>query len=440
MPGDRGSRWIVRLIYLYAFLWVFESAFRKWILPGLSDPLLLIRDPVVLMIYSLAIMGRAFPSKNGFVIWAILLSAFGFMTALLAGHGNVIVATYGVRTMLLHVPLIFIIPRVMDLRHVLFLARATLIVAVPMTVLMVAQSSSSAGSWVNRGLEGVTFYSIGELYRPPGTWSYIGGPNVFYPFAIAAWALTFMHSRKLSLLLLAAGAAIFVVQPVSVSRTLVVSCAFSASIAFLCMFLARVMNGVSLLKIAALALFIGFVVSMTPAFERGQASLAKRLEGAASAEGELGEAIVYRAVEPLFSPLKMVFEVPILGLGIGAGTNVGAKMLVGRRTFLAGENEFDRLMMENGAILGLGWVVFRFLLVISIFLRCWRAARLRNFYPMILFSAVSYPLLASTWAQPMLLGYGCLGGGLILAACRDRCPGQFKGKAGPDAFCRFRSS
>ncbi|MEP6686323.1 MAG: hypothetical protein ABJB22_06050, partial [Verrucomicrobiota bacterium] len=36
---------IRRLIWLYILLLVFEGAFRKWIVPQLSSPLLLIRDP-----------------------------------------------------------------------------------------------------------------------------------------------------------------------------------------------------------------------------------------------------------------------------------------------------------------------------------------------------------------------------------------------------------
>jgi hypothetical protein len=37
-----------QLLWLYFWLLIFEGALRKWLLPGLSTPLLLVRDPVAL--------------------------------------------------------------------------------------------------------------------------------------------------------------------------------------------------------------------------------------------------------------------------------------------------------------------------------------------------------------------------------------------------------
>src|SRR5438128_1892579 len=39
-----------RLIWLYFWLLIFEGVFRKWIVPQLANPLLLVRDPVLLLI------------------------------------------------------------------------------------------------------------------------------------------------------------------------------------------------------------------------------------------------------------------------------------------------------------------------------------------------------------------------------------------------------
>src|SRR5205807_4342781 len=57
---------IRRLIYLYLFLLIIEGALRKWIVPQFSNPLLLVRDPVVLMIYLLAWRAHIFP-RNAFI-------------------------------------------------------------------------------------------------------------------------------------------------------------------------------------------------------------------------------------------------------------------------------------------------------------------------------------------------------------------------------------
>jgi len=49
-----------RLIWLYLVLLIFEGSLRKWVVPEYSNPLLIIRDPVVIFIYLLALRARVF--------------------------------------------------------------------------------------------------------------------------------------------------------------------------------------------------------------------------------------------------------------------------------------------------------------------------------------------------------------------------------------------
>src|ERR1700682_749757 len=73
---ERAKRQIRRLIWLYFWLLLIEGALRKWALPDLSNPLLLVRDPVVIAIYLLAIPARVFP-RNG---WTLALVVIGFLS------------------------------------------------------------------------------------------------------------------------------------------------------------------------------------------------------------------------------------------------------------------------------------------------------------------------------------------------------------------------
>lgn len=41
-------------IWIYLFLLIFEGAIRKWVLPQLATPLLLVRDPIVIWLYCIA--------------------------------------------------------------------------------------------------------------------------------------------------------------------------------------------------------------------------------------------------------------------------------------------------------------------------------------------------------------------------------------------------
>src|ERR1043166_1308985 len=50
-----------QLVWLYFWLLIFEGALRKWIFPQYSAPFLVIRDPVALAIYYVAVQARLFP-------------------------------------------------------------------------------------------------------------------------------------------------------------------------------------------------------------------------------------------------------------------------------------------------------------------------------------------------------------------------------------------
>ena len=59
---------IKKAIWIYFFLLLFEGALRKWFLPGISNGLLIIRDPIVLWIYYLAYSKGIFPTNNKYLI------------------------------------------------------------------------------------------------------------------------------------------------------------------------------------------------------------------------------------------------------------------------------------------------------------------------------------------------------------------------------------
>ena len=58
---------IKKLIWVYFLLLLFEGALRKWFLPGLSQGLLIIRDPIVIWIYYLCYAQGVFPLNNKYL-------------------------------------------------------------------------------------------------------------------------------------------------------------------------------------------------------------------------------------------------------------------------------------------------------------------------------------------------------------------------------------
>ena len=104
---------IRRLIYLYLFLLIIEGALRKWIVPQFSNPLLLVRDPVVLAIYLLAWRAHIFP-RNAFISSLATIGILSWIVSIFVLDPYVpmsrilLVTAYGFRSNFLHFPLIFI--------------------------------------------------------------------------------------------------------------------------------------------------------------------------------------------------------------------------------------------------------------------------------------------------------------------------------------------
>src|SRR5690554_5178677 len=95
-------------IWLYFLLLIFEGALRKWFLPGLATPLLIIRDPIALWLV-LVTWKRGLLPSNWILSSIIIITIISVITTSIFGHGNFFVTVYGARIFLIHIPLIFVI-------------------------------------------------------------------------------------------------------------------------------------------------------------------------------------------------------------------------------------------------------------------------------------------------------------------------------------------
>src|ERR1700722_18688185 len=124
-PEENAKHRIRQLIWIYFWLLLLEGALRKWVVPQLSNPLLIVRDPIAIGIYFYALRARVFP-LNG---WTIVLGVIAVLTGIctfvqllpyIPPKTIALVAAYGFHANYLHLPLIFVIARVMrpeDLRR-----------------------------------------------------------------------------------------------------------------------------------------------------------------------------------------------------------------------------------------------------------------------------------------------------------------------------------
>src|ERR1700720_1797566 len=156
---EKAKGYIRQLIWLYFWLLLIEGALRKWVLPQLSNPLLIIRDPIVLLIYVLAIRARVFP-RNGWVL-SLAIIAFGSLAVsfialwpYLPPTRIALVSAFGFRANFLHLPLIFLMPRVLRPEDVKRIGWWSLLLVLPMSLLMVAQFRAAPDSLLNRTATG----------------------------------------------------------------------------------------------------------------------------------------------------------------------------------------------------------------------------------------------------------------------------------------------
>lgn len=415
----RRTRAIRFCIWAYLVLWILEGALRKWVFPGLANPLGLIREPFVAAAYLLAFRAGVFP--RNFIVWvsAILCFVLILIGYFLIGLPIGVMAA-GVWAYFWPIPFIFLIPRVMDESDVHRVARFLMLVAIPMALLMAVQFKSPAGSKINAIVgqeEYVESWSTKEVageVRPSGTWSYVGGATFFYTL-VAAIVFTLMVERgtvSTGFWLLTASS-VALSTAVSKSRGQVYGIAL-ALVVWLLFGRAALAQRLNRLVSAALMLGVAILVlSQTTLVTQGVEVLQKRFEEGSS------EGLVNRLRYNYLPSADQLAQTPFYGFGLGVGTNTGAIFLVGRRAFLLAESETPRVIMEFGVPLGILYGVgVRYGLLVLMVLISWRSARRGNLWPTSFLAATGPLVAAGTWGTPPVQAISVIGAGLCLAAAR----------------------
>ncbi|PXA04217.1 hypothetical protein DDZ13_06665 [Coraliomargarita sinensis] len=420
---DRGTRVLRLLCLLYLFLLVVEGALRKWVFPSLSDALLLVRDPIVLYAYFQALVRGRFPHNN-FVIFGFVLISLWVAVTLFIGHGNLIVAGFGFRTNFFHFPMAFIMGTVFYRRDVIELGKWWLLGTIGMTGIIAMQFYMPQSAWINQGVggvEGAGFSGAMGRYRPPGTFSFIVGVVWYYVFATAflVGGIT-QHKRYPKWLITTSAIAIIIAIPVSISRSLILA----AALTFVTGLLVSGLQRNALRRYGRIFVFavIGLIVAAQfPVFDEAKEAFFSRWEHSTRDDlGGVKGAIVGRIINDFIGPFVDDNEIPILGVGIGAGTQVGNKLLRGSRDFQLGEGEWFRITAEGGIIFGSLYILWRILLTCTLLKYSMRSYLGGNGLGLIFLSATAFNLLVGQIGQSTILGFTIMGIGLTVASMRER--------------------
>jgi hypothetical protein len=409
-------------IWLYFILLIFEGALRKWFLPALATPLLIIRDPLAVYLLFTAFRFNLFPKHKliPVMFWIGIISIF---TAVFFGHGNLYVALFGARILLIQFPMLFLIGRIFDRDDVIQMGKVILWISLPMAILISLQFYSPQSAWVNRGvggdLSGAGFSGADGYFRPPGTFSFTSGLVYFFGLAASFVFYFWLQPQYINkILLIASTSALLIAIPTSISRTLFFEVVISA-LFFLFVkssspgFLKNMMQVV-------FGLFVLIIVAVnTNSFNTQIETFSSRFTSANVQEGGLESVFIDRFLGGMVGAFIDIDDShAILGQGIGMGTNVGAQLLSGNTTFLIAEVEWGRIIGESGILFGLAIILARISMTASISTQCFKFLRKGDALPWMLLSFGFINLLQAQWAQPTNLGFYVLIGGLILASLR----------------------
>ena len=371
MPADaRGDPWrggASALVFSFYVLLLLEGPLRKWMLPGVSNALVFIRDPVMVLIVIAHFC--AGPSSSARRWW----SAFGAAVALLGCCTLCQVASTDVpplallagwRNYILFAPLLWIIPDVFTRDDYVLWLKLNLMLAVPVAALVFVQYRSAPSAFVNAAPGGVNdgvFMLVEDVVRPYGLFSFTLGHSAFAAWMLSAALATVVARRSLgiSFPVVAVGMIGIVCMGLfSGSRTYLLF-----AVAVIGTFMAGTLLAGSMrerrLALATLACVIFGAAIATTLDGSLISNILERQSAASQSEGSLGVRVV--SVATAF--VGEMGQVPVVGYGLGAGTNVANFLANGRTDHVLAEYELTRIVQELGPYFGSAVILSRWSLV-----------------------------------------------------------------------------
>ncbi len=414
-------------IWIYLFLLIFEGALRKWVLPSLATPLLVVRDPIVIWLYCVAMQKGWL--NNTYVRVMCFVSTLSLLLSLTVGHQNIIVGIFGWRIYFFHFPMIFIMAKLLSKSDLLKIGRFILYLSIPMTVLVFVQFKSPESAWVNIGVggEGTAGFSGAMGYnRPPGLFSFTAG-YVCYQGIVGCYLLYFLMENKTlpkefkipPYILFIMLACYLVAIPVSISRTNFFQTLVYVFFLFIAAMRKNSLKG-KFLKFALVGVVAIVVMLAMGIGNEAIEAFTARFESANEAEGGMKGVAGDRYAGGMLAAFTN-FDIPFFGYGIGLGTNVGANLVGGDMYSFGfnGETEWTRMVGECGYLIGWTIIFIRLFFSIDVFKRSYRRlVREKDLLPWMLCAGMLLVVPQGQWAIPTNLGFSILAGGLTLAAVK----------------------
>ena len=413
---DENYGLIKKLIWLYFLLLLFEGALRKWFLPGLSQGLLIVRDPIVLWIYYLFYSQGTFPSSNKYIVkiaqWTLLATAL----SIIINQAHPATIAYGARTNLLHFPLLFIMGKVLTHKDIINFGKAFLVLALPMTWVVAQQFQADRFDIMNvaSGGTGHQMMTSGDKVRASGTFSFISGIVFYYCFAVAFIIYGFLNKNTFPkwILYIGTGATLLAMVTAGSRSVIAESLQVFACFGFLAYYRPKEFGRIGA-SVFGISIIVLFLYSQIDLFKEGLGFLSLRFEEASNVEGNPIEAYFIRYREIIVSPYYYNKWTSFFGNGLGTATRAGSALGGGSG---GAELSWSRPVLENGFCVGVLFLAWRIWITKDLLFLCVKAVKKGNYLAIFIFGAAGPIMMFGILGQPTNLGFAAFGGGLCLAA------------------------
>jgi hypothetical protein len=435
---ERHRRWLVYLTFTIYWLMILEGGLRKWVFPGFGRYLYFIRDPFLFLVYLVAIQARIWPRKASLLTAGLLLSIGAMaLTVLQSVHTgdqySWLLAGFGWRMYFLYLPLPFLMAEYFQRADFDRLVRQTLLFAIPVALLVVAQYRSSPRAPINQGFRvsadqddlGSINSANGDAVRTSGTFSSPLGQSYFSTSLVAlllgTWLLRPSRRPVKGLPLQLASIAAFLCNILSGSRATLLS----SAIVFAIVGTALISLGRFKLVLASMFVLVCLVpvslLTLNFMLPSALDNLAQHWETANENEkqyfGQFG--VLSRGLHSFYAFAYLIPTAPTLGFGLGLGTNaVGAVTLDTLKKHgaaqavqtwmptsqvqLAGETGLARQIIDLGTVFGSLYIALRWAFVFWTGAIAFRAVRRSGEITPI----IPFAFAANSMAAGLLTGNG----------------------------------
>ncbi|MEM4217931.1 MAG: hypothetical protein QXZ09_07890, partial [Candidatus Methanomethylicaceae archaeon] len=211
MVQERRRRAAAYLFFAVYILYLIEGGLRKWLLPSMSAELYFLRDPFVIGLYVFCWVNGLYERNviNVLVVGACIVTVMIGFIQYMAFDLPITAFALAVRSYWLYMPLIVVLPAILDQKTLRAGMLGHLIIVLPYAVLIVSQYFSEPTSFVNIGAlsdEGVPLFAGGRG-RPYGMFQYYSVNVIFVATgaALAIAAVPYLRRRAMEVGLLACG-------------------------------------------------------------------------------------------------------------------------------------------------------------------------------------------------------------------------------------------